>query len=194
MYSPVLWRFLQTDPVGYAADLNWYAYVDNNPVNLTDPDGTNPVSDAVKAIIKTFEPGPFAGKSIPATGPRASSAETKAVTEIDKDTGCHICGTTDPGMKSGNFIADHMKPTSIAGGEPQRLYPSCLACSNTQGGFLSGLTKTAAANATAVVSTVANAATALYNDFKNDPLGFAFYTLQSSKLGDATLKHGASGF
>ncbi|TDY46574.1 RHS repeat-associated protein [Paraburkholderia rhizosphaerae] len=39
MYSPNLGRFLQTDPVGYADDLNLYAYVKNNPVNLTDPSG-----------------------------------------------------------------------------------------------------------------------------------------------------------
>ncbi|CAG4902157.1 RHS repeat-associated core domain-containing protein [Paraburkholderia gardini] len=39
MYSPTLGRFLQTDPVGYADDLNWYAYVGNDPVNLTDPTG-----------------------------------------------------------------------------------------------------------------------------------------------------------
>ncbi|WP_408370256.1 RHS repeat-associated core domain-containing protein, partial [Paraburkholderia sediminicola] len=25
MYSPALGRFLQTDPVGYRDDLNWYA-------------------------------------------------------------------------------------------------------------------------------------------------------------------------
>ncbi|WP_134197615.1 RHS repeat-associated core domain-containing protein, partial [Paraburkholderia rhizosphaerae] len=39
VYSPNLGRFLQTDPVGYADDLNLYAYVKNNPVNLADPSG-----------------------------------------------------------------------------------------------------------------------------------------------------------
>jgi uncharacterized protein RhaS with RHS repeats len=39
MYSPTLGRFLQTDPVGYADDLNWYAYVGNDPINLSDPTG-----------------------------------------------------------------------------------------------------------------------------------------------------------
>jgi RHS repeat-associated protein len=38
-YSAALGRFLQTDPVGYTADLNIYAYVGNDPVDMADPSG-----------------------------------------------------------------------------------------------------------------------------------------------------------
>jgi RHS repeat-associated protein len=40
MYSPVLGRFMQPDPVGYDHGLNLYGYVGNDPINMTDPSGT----------------------------------------------------------------------------------------------------------------------------------------------------------
>ena len=42
MYSPTWARFLQSDPAGYPAGMNLYAYVLNGPMNLTDPTGMAP--------------------------------------------------------------------------------------------------------------------------------------------------------
>ncbi|HUB77547.1 MAG TPA: RHS repeat-associated core domain-containing protein, partial [Bryobacteraceae bacterium] len=39
-YSPRLGRFLQPDPIGYGGGRNLYAYVNNDPLNLTDGLGT----------------------------------------------------------------------------------------------------------------------------------------------------------
>jgi RHS repeat-associated protein len=44
VYSQDLGRFLQTDPIRFkAGDVNIYRYVDNDPLNQIDPDGTSAI-------------------------------------------------------------------------------------------------------------------------------------------------------
>ncbi|MFN3806532.1 RHS repeat domain-containing protein [Asticcacaulis sp.] len=40
LYNALIGRFMQADPVGYAAGMNRYVYVNNDPVNSVDPTGT----------------------------------------------------------------------------------------------------------------------------------------------------------
>ena len=85
----------------------------------------------------TLKPGPHAGDAIPARGPGRDFTrdERDRINEIGKATGCHTCGTKDPGTKSGDFVPDH-QPSSATNTDkkPQSLYPHCLHCSQGQGG------------------------------------------------------------
>jgi RHS repeat-associated protein len=51
-YNPYLCRFLNADPSGFAAGLNFYAYANGNPVSLIDPFGL----DVVNAWKSTVDP------------------------------------------------------------------------------------------------------------------------------------------
>jgi hypothetical protein len=84
----------------------------------------------------SFRPGPYAGESIPAasTAQKFSTAERAAIDKIGKETGCHTCGATSPGTKSGHFVPDHQPVSSLnSAGAPQRLYPQCIDCIRQQG-------------------------------------------------------------
>ncbi len=54
MYWSTGGRFLQTDPVGYTADLNLYTYAGNDPVGRTDPTGkVDAAMELYSACIQT---------------------------------------------------------------------------------------------------------------------------------------------
>ncbi len=82
--------------------------------------------------VTTLKPGPFAGGSISARGPGRSftTAERAAIDKIGRETGCHTCGTTTAGTKSGHFVPDHQPPNALnPPGAFQQLYPHCSTCS-----------------------------------------------------------------
>jgi RHS repeat-associated protein len=54
MYSPVLGRFMQVDPIGTRGGVNLYAYVGNDPLNLLDPYGLSPDSPLSKAATSFY--------------------------------------------------------------------------------------------------------------------------------------------
>ena len=84
-------------------------------------------------------PGPFAGNSIPARGPGRdfSAAERAENNKNGGESGCHTCGTKEPGTPLDNYVLDHQPPTGLnLFGGAQRLYPQCLTCSNRQGGWI----------------------------------------------------------
>lgn len=84
----------------------------------------------------TLSPGPYAGESIPVSGPgRASTTQQENINRIGQDTGCHTCGATNLGTVSGNHVLDHQPPSRLnPSGSEQCGYPHCIACSRRQGG------------------------------------------------------------
>lgn len=87
-------------------------------------------------VPPSIGPGTYAGPSIPAgPSPRPTSQQQSQINQMGNASGCHTCGTTDPGTKSGNFVGDHQPPTSLnQPGSPQIYLPQCINCSRSQGG------------------------------------------------------------
>ncbi len=62
-YDPALGRFISEDPIGFdGGDVNLYAYVLNNPINMIDPDGLASLWIGGSGIVAAVEEGGNVGK------------------------------------------------------------------------------------------------------------------------------------
>jgi RHS repeat-associated protein len=118
---------------------NWIEGYDPAPED-DHQEGYDPAPQLENILLSsgdTLQPGPYAGESIPARGPERNwtQEENEEIDRIGFSTGCHTCGTKNPGTKGGHFVPDHQPPTAINFDNlPQRLYPHCLSCSHRQAG------------------------------------------------------------
>lgn len=77
-YDPSIGRYLQSDSLGLEADLNTYAYADNNPIGTYDEDGLNAVIRLIlKKLIKKGRPPP--------------TTKDRAIHKPEKKTGFWSC-------------------------------------------------------------------------------------------------------
>ena len=56
-YDPATGRFVSNDPVAFAGgQANFYAYIGNHPIDLTDPFGLRPLTDCEKQKLAPYIP------------------------------------------------------------------------------------------------------------------------------------------
>jgi len=87
-YDPSAGRFTNEDPIGFNAGINSYEYSLNNPNNLTDPTGFNPLTDYICKHVKP--------PNVPQYPPFESPTETQKVLQNMK--------TADPFINAYNLF------------------------------------------------------------------------------------------
>jgi RHS repeat-associated protein len=95
-YSPELARYLSRDPLGFLAELNFYRYAANNPINNSDPLGLSPLGPipprpsppvakvAVPSATVVTAPTPPPPPAIPGGEPAVAASSGQLNPSLDK--------------------------------------------------------------------------------------------------------------
>lgn len=97
-YSPTLKRFISEDPIGFAAGLNSYAYVDDDPLDDVDPSGLSRRSHSKKCgdvidwikkwVRKKFPTGELPQPKAPMCPANVNYSPLKPFPGMDCNAGC----------------------------------------------------------------------------------------------------------